>query len=500
MLLVLIAAVAFQCPDGSPPPCGRPSARAAAVAPTSVAVLPFDNLSRDTNDTYLADGLTDELITRLGQLERIQVKSRNAVRRFRGEAAEDPAAVGRALSVAHLVSGSVRRMADRLRVTVELTRAATGAHVWGDTYDRSSTDLMTVESEIANAVASAVGGRLAPAERQTLAARPTTSGAAYDHVLRGDFFLARRTGSDAARALAEYEAALRLDPRFARAWGRSALARYLFLDWDWPAPIGRDSMMALGFQAVDRALAVDSANADAWGARGLLLSVRDAATMTGVTDALQRALRIDPRNVDAWHQIATVYMVQGRDSLAVDAYRRALALDPQKMITMTNFGVMLYYLGRHQDALVMLDSAISVAPDAYFPREMRGYVHLTMGDTAGAAADAEAAIRLRSPGYIVDTEPLMIAVMATRGDSAGARARAEALGRQFPGTGPLSYAQGGNVALGYAVAGMVEPAIAMLERSRGSGINLWWLMRDPAFRPLRGEPRFQRLLAELAPK
>src|SRR5262249_25938308 len=146
-MIALLAALVFQCPDGSPPPCNR--ARIAAPAATSVAVMYFDNLSRDTADTYLADAITDELITRLRQLDRLQVKSRSAVRRYRGDDVLPPAELGRALGVAHLVNGTVRREGNRVRVTVELTRAATGAHVWGDVLDRTSGDLMTVESDVA---------------------------------------------------------------------------------------------------------------------------------------------------------------------------------------------------------------------------------------------------------------------------------------------------------------------------------------------------------------
>src|SRR5439155_540651 len=114
-----------QCPDGSTPPC-HGATRPAAPASNSVAVLYFDNLSRDTADAYLADGLTEDIIVRLGQIERLAVKSRNAVKRFRERAAEDPAVLGRSLGVAYLVSGSVRRAGARLRVTVQLVRAARG--------------------------------------------------------------------------------------------------------------------------------------------------------------------------------------------------------------------------------------------------------------------------------------------------------------------------------------------------------------------------------------
>ena len=194
-----------QCPDGSTPPC-HGATRPAAPASNSVAVLYFDNLSRDTADAYLADGLTEDIIVRLGQIERLAVKSRNAVKRFRERAAEDPAVLGRSLGVAYLVSGSVRRAGARLRVTVQLVRAADGLQVWGDVFDRSSGELLSIGEENARAVAAAVAGRLLPAERSRLASQPTRQPAAYDHFLRGNFYLAQRTARAEAHAVEEYEA------------------------------------------------------------------------------------------------------------------------------------------------------------------------------------------------------------------------------------------------------------------------------------------------------
>src|SRR5438445_10942359 len=160
---------AAQCPDGSTPPCRAARAdpgRKPGVPPNSVAVLYFDNLSPDTADAYLAEGLTEELIARLGQLPRLAVKSRAAVQRF-PQSGTDPVAAARGLRVARLVTGSVRRGGNRLRVTVELVRASDGEHVWGDLYDRRDADLLAVEEDITRAVAAAIGGRLQPAERAT---------------------------------------------------------------------------------------------------------------------------------------------------------------------------------------------------------------------------------------------------------------------------------------------------------------------------------------------
>ena len=487
-----------QCPDGSPPPCARAVAR--GPSPSSVAVLYFDNISRDTSDAYLADGLTEELIARLGQVPRLQVKSRNAVRRFRGAAADDPATVGRALAVAHLVSGSVRREGDRLRVTVELTRATTGVRVWGDVLERTDSDLMSVEAQLASAIATAVGGQLAPAERQTLAARPTTSPAAYDRLLRGDFLLARRTGSDARRALAEYEAAVRLDPSFGRAWARIGLAYALFVDWSWPyLDLTIDSLLARGFAGVDNALALDSTNADAWTARGELLTFRNPRTFEGAVPALERAVQLDARNAEAWHQLGSTYLALGQSEAAVRALERALVLDPTRMITLQNLSSVMWYEGRVAESERLLDSAIAVDPGAYFAHLWRGWVRLSRGDRAGAQADADAAVRLRPADYIFDSEPLLVALLSAAGDTAEAREHAERLAHALGESGPLGYEPGFYAAQAFAWLGDRDRAFAFLERTRWAGVYLWWQMQDPTLASLREDPRYQRLLAEMRP-
>jgi len=183
-------------------------------------VLYFDNLSRDTADAYLADGLTEELIARLGQVERLTVKSRFAVRRYRGASTDDPATVGRVLGVTHLVTGSVRRSGTRLRVTVELMRAAGGDREWGDQYDRTEADFLAVEEDVARRVATVLAGWLLPTEQARLSVRSAYNAAAYDHFLRGNYYLARRDPLSLRRAIEEYDVAVRLDPGFSPALAR----------------------------------------------------------------------------------------------------------------------------------------------------------------------------------------------------------------------------------------------------------------------------------------
>src|SRR5437899_2353475 len=205
-----------QCPDGSPAPCR--SAAVAAPAPTSVALLYFDNASPDSTDDYLAEGLTEAIIAQLGQVGRISVKSRSAVRRFRGVNVPDPPVIGRTLGVAYIVTGSVQRADRALRVTIELAHATTGMRVWGDQFIGVDDSLFALQDDIARRVAEGVAGQLLPAERRAVAAvRLTRNPDAYEHFLRGNYGLAQRTSTGLARATAEYRQAAALGPGFVSA-------------------------------------------------------------------------------------------------------------------------------------------------------------------------------------------------------------------------------------------------------------------------------------------
>src|SRR5256885_1034686 len=180
-----------QCPDGAPPPCRTATRPVSVPAPNSVAVLYFDNLSADTTDAYLADGLTEEVAARLGDIRRLMVKqaSREGVRRLREASPDYRIPMGRAMAVHYLVEGSVRRAGPRVRVVARLVNAANGFRTWGQTYDRATTDLLSLQEDIATEVATAIAGQLAPAERTALAERSTVNPEAHEHFLRGNHYL-----------------------------------------------------------------------------------------------------------------------------------------------------------------------------------------------------------------------------------------------------------------------------------------------------------------------
>src|SRR5256712_3856897 len=218
-----------QCPDGSPAPCR--SAAVAAPAPTSVAVLYFDNASPDATADYLAAGLTEAIIAQLGQVGRISVKSRSAVRRFRGANVPDPPVIGRTLGVAYLVTGSVQRADRALRVTIELAYTTTGMRVWGDQFIGTDDSLFALQDNIARRVAEGVAGRLPPPWRRAAApVRATHNPEAYEHFLRGNYGLAQRTSTGMARATAEYRLGAAVGSRLRSPPARVRLPYSLALD------------------------------------------------------------------------------------------------------------------------------------------------------------------------------------------------------------------------------------------------------------------------------
>ena len=165
-LLVAVPALA-QCPDGSPPPCAAAAAQV-HPAPNSIAVLTFENITRDSSAQYLAEGLADQIATRLGGVARLTMISRSVVRRLRNPQQQSIQQIGRSLNAVYLVNGAIRAASGRFRVNVEAVRAGTGEAVWSEAYDRASDDLIGLEEAIATEVAAGVAGRLSPQERRAL--------------------------------------------------------------------------------------------------------------------------------------------------------------------------------------------------------------------------------------------------------------------------------------------------------------------------------------------
>jgi TolB-like protein/regulator of sirC expression with transglutaminase-like and TPR domain len=204
----------------------KKSARSTSIVPEkSIAVLPFENLSRDPDNAYFAEGIQEEILTRLAKIAALKVISRTSTQRYQSKPS-NLAEIAKQLGVAHILEGSVQKAADQVRVNVQLVNARTDFHLWAETYDRKLTDLFGVESEVAKAIADALQAKLTGGEQRALAVKPTNNSEAYDAYLRGLALEARTTTSpdDSEKAAGLYERAVQLDPSFALAWARLSRA------------------------------------------------------------------------------------------------------------------------------------------------------------------------------------------------------------------------------------------------------------------------------------
>ena len=227
-----------QCPDGSPPPCARATPRPAPTDRTpSLTVLYLDAASADSNDVALADGITEEVITRLSQVTGLRVTSRYAALRYRDRRLLDPRLAGRELGVRYVLQGTLRRSGDRVRVQVAMTDVATGFNAWAQTYDQALRDVFTMQDSVALQVAKALRGQLTGQERARLTpGRLTTSPEAFQAYVRGRAGIRARTSTGAAEAVTQYQRAIALDPGLGAAYAGLAHVYGLAANWGWEIP------------------------------------------------------------------------------------------------------------------------------------------------------------------------------------------------------------------------------------------------------------------------
>jgi adenylate cyclase len=471
-----------QCPDGTPAPCGpraAAQARAAAPSPNSVAVLYLDNLSRDTADAFLADGLTEEIIIRLGQVPRLEVKSRFEVRRFRGQAAQDATVLGRALRAAYLVTGSVQRAGDRVRLRYEVIRAATRARVGGDVIDRASSDLLTVESDIARQVATAVTGQLLPEERSRLA-RPLTADAnAYEEYLRGLQALNNSFDEVALRAaLGHFDRAIARDSAFAAAFAGQAAA------WEGLADGYESPREGYGRarDAASRALALDSSQASAYAMLGFAVLALDLDAHEAERLG-RRAVALDPRSSQPHGLLSGALFAEGRMDESIAEARLAWQADSLYAGNGSWYVEMLTHGHRFDSAAALLPRLRPILGPADAD-EAEGRLLAAQGDLRGAE-------RLLSWRYYGGSSAgTYVRALLARGDTMAARATVDSmLAARTPGYyNPIALARA------YAALGDTDRGLEWLRRAFDE--RTLWLMyvrTDDELAPLRADPRYAAL-------
>jgi serine/threonine protein kinase len=558
----------------------------AAIPEKSIAVLPLENLSEEKENAYFADGIQDELLSNLSKIKDLKVISRTSVMQYKSGITRNLKEIAQQLGVSNVVEGSVRRSGNHVRVSVQLIDAQTDRHVWVQNYDRTLTDSLALEGELATEIASAVGATLTPQEKALVASKPTNNPAAYDAYLRGRAFPVSSSfdKSTAEGAIRSFQEAVKLDPSFALAWAG--------LSWSQSGSywLGFDSspaQLAAAKDAADRALALDPNLPETHLALGYYryYGQRD---YTGGLAEFQQAEKGLPNNVDVIEAIGFIQRRLGHWDEAIVALRRAIELDPRDINAYNNLALTYSALRRFPEALATVDRALAVEPANAKALGIKATAFWATGDlqaverllanlgteplmpgsstvpVRGVQALFQrryvAAIEILSSAVVAETkrgepsadEKLFLALSQQRaGDVAAARATyqeaAQNIQRELEKIAPDSYqAARRHTALGWAYAGLGEAASAIAEGQKalamrptskdpfegpgeeeslariyallgdadhaipilqrllqipyGFAITPALLRLDPVWDPLRNDPRFQKLAASPTPK
>ena len=359
-----------------------------AVEDHSIAVLPLVNESGDANDEYFSDGLSEDLINALTQLNGVRVISRNSSFQFKGKTG-DPQSIGAKLGVASLLEGTVRKLGNRLRISAALIHAADGSQVWAQTFDREYKDIFDVQAEIAQAVAQALRIRLLGEAAPSIVSKdrpPNGNLQAYESYLQGNFFYDRFSKTDFHKAIEFYRQAIKLEPRYALALARLSLT--------WTELAGQSGgaeqseAYANGRAAAQQALVLEPSLAQAHDALGWLLLSADW-NLAGAQAEFVKAEALAPDDAFAKNGLAAILSDFGRQEEAVAMQRRAVALDPLHSHYRTFLGGYLIALGRLDDAEATLRKALEIEPTEFGTHAQMVEVYVLRGDAGSALHEAE---------------------------------------------------------------------------------------------------------------
>jgi TolB-like protein len=456
-------------------------ATAFAPPPHSIAVLPFVNLSGDKEQEYFSDGLTEELLNSLAEINELQVAARTSAFSFKGTNT-DIGTIARKLNVGAVLEGSVRRSANTIRITAQLINAATGFHLWSHTYDRDLGDVLKLQAEIATSVASALKVALLGDVAAKVELGGTRNPAAFDAYLRGaQVLMSGHDAKDSLAATAVYTEAIRLDPHYALAFaGRSIALSNAAAEAATPAAVREGFAKAQADARQALALAPDLAQAHLALA---IVSQNGNLDFTQASEEYDRALALAPGNAQVLRISGVFAAVMGHFDVGVAAARRAVVLDPLAPPSHGALGRALYVARRYDEAIAAFAEVISLDPDYTKTYGNRGLAYYGLGDLESARVSCET-----KPDHWVSQWCLAV-VYDKLGRHADAQAALSKLGTD---TGAYQYATI------YAQWGQRAKALEWLEtalRLRDGGLE--GLKTDPLLDPLRQERRFQAIEREL---
>ena len=469
----------------------KPSEAATALIPQkSIAILPFESLSEDKSNAYFAEGVQDEILTRLAKVADLKVISRTSTQRFKS-VPSDLREIAKQLGVANILEGSVQKANDQVRVNVQLINALTDAHLWAEIYDRKLTDIFAAESDIAKTIAETLQAKLTGSEKTAMSKKPTANPEAYELYLKGRFFWNKRTGADLRKAIDYFNQAIAKDPNYALAYSGLADSYLLLSPYGAAAP--KDSIPQAK-TAVKRALELDDTLAEAHASSARILSGFDFDSQRAIAE-FERALQLNPNYATAHHWFAAgPLLALGRFDESIAERKRSIELDPLSMINNADFGNDYYFARRYDEAIAQLRKTIEIEPHSYLAHYYLGEALQLKGQMPDAIAEYRRAVEL-------DDDPFALALLGQSYARVGRRDEANRILTQLNQEAKTRYVDAYGVGLVFLGLGDKDHAMDELERAyrENDGGDIYNIRIDPMLDDLRGDPRFEALAEKIIP-
>lgn len=453
------------------------------TASRSLAVVPFENLCGDATQDYFADGMTEALLTELGKISALRVISRQSMMRYEGTKKSVPQ-IARELMVDAVVEGSVLRVGDRVRVSVQLIEAAPEGHLWANSYDREVRDVLALQGEMARTVAREIKVTLTPQEETRLAGAPAINPAVNEAYFRGRYFQNRRTKENLDRALADFQQAIELDPAFAPAYASLSEVYFSLVMYDFAH---RTELLAKSKAASLKALELD----DSLSAAHYTLAMHHLATWdwSGAEVEARRAIEVNPSNASAHWWYSDLLIFQGRMTEAEAEIQRAQELNPFSVEIYVAATARLYYERRYGEFIERCQEWVKRDPSLEWNyHHGLGAAYVQMGKHEQAIAELREA--LKSSTMYAHTATELANALAVAGK------REEAM--KLLDTVEYVPWKAIGAALVYAGLGEKDEAFRSLEKAIEVRAPFVIVLKvDPRFDSLHEDPRFQNLLRRM---
>ena len=470
--------------DGRP---GSPS-----LPEKSIAVLPFDNLSRDPDNAFFAEGVQDEILTRLAKVADLKVIARTSTQKFKSSP-ENLSDIAKQLGVMNVLEGSVQKVNNQVRVNVQLINAMTNAHLWAEIYDRKLTDIFAVESDIAKNIADTLQAKLSSSAEHVLASRPTEDPEAHELYLKGRYFWNRRTGANLQKAADYFQQAIGKDPAYALAYSGLADCHVLLPAYADLGSNPRDELPK-ALEAARKAVELDDTLGEAHTslARALASDLQLPAAMS----EFKRAIELNPNYATAHQWFGECLQSQGRLQEALVELKRAQELDPLSLIINSVLGFALDTVGKSDEAIVQLHKTLEIDPNFINAHGQLGNVLEHRGRLNEAIVEYEKCYNSMA------LDPIDLANLAAAYFRGGRTAEAQQLSDKLKSLSERQYVPAYSLAIVQVAFGNKDEAIRLLEKSYEDrapfdSADLGWILVDHRLDPLRSDPRFKKLVTRI---